>query len=112
MLYHVCYVYCVCVFFFFKPKTAYEMRISDCSSDVCSSDLRLSRGLGTPRYPLAPARSNRRTPSAGDLCRPPLQFLERPLVDTAVDRASSRPLRLGARQEATRMFGAAHLRGR
>src|SRR3546814_8068978 len=27
------------MFFFFKPKTAYEMRISDWSSDVCSSDL-------------------------------------------------------------------------
>src|SRR3546814_8559711 len=25
--------------FFFKQKTAYDMRISDCSSDVCSSDL-------------------------------------------------------------------------
>src|SRR3546814_12085618 len=31
------------VFFFFKQKTAYEMRISDWSSDVCSSDL---SGLG------------------------------------------------------------------
>src|SRR3546814_1215634 len=32
--------YSVCVFFFFfKQKTAYEMRISDWSSDVCSSDL-------------------------------------------------------------------------
>src|SRR3546814_15240896 len=30
-------------FFFFKQKTAYEMRISDWSSDVCSSDLRASR---------------------------------------------------------------------
>src|SRR3546814_5562577 len=31
---------CVCIFFFFfKQKTAYEMRISDWSSDVCSSDL-------------------------------------------------------------------------
>src|SRR3546814_8686042 len=31
---------CVCGFFFlFKQKTAYEMRISDWSSDVCSSDL-------------------------------------------------------------------------
>src|SRR3546814_16069599 len=29
----------VCMFFFFKQKTAYEMRISDWSSDVCSSDL-------------------------------------------------------------------------
>src|SRR3546814_10902261 len=27
------------IFFFFKQKTAYEMRISDWSSDVCSSDL-------------------------------------------------------------------------
>src|SRR3546814_4672905 len=31
-----CVVSC---FFFFKQKTAYEMRISDWSSDVCSSDL-------------------------------------------------------------------------
>src|SRR3546814_8058966 len=37
------YLVCVCAslayFFFFKQKTAYEMRISDWSSDVCSSDL-------------------------------------------------------------------------
>src|SRR3546814_9538728 len=36
------------MFFFFKQKSAYEMRISDWSSDVCSSDLstrRLSAGL-------------------------------------------------------------------
>src|SRR3546814_5425488 len=34
------YVYLVLfLFFFFKQKTAYEMRISDWSSDVCSSDL-------------------------------------------------------------------------
>src|SRR3546814_14801498 len=31
-------------FFFFKQKTAYEMRISDWSSDVCSSDLPGDRG--------------------------------------------------------------------
>src|SRR3546814_8239980 len=30
---------CYLLFFFFKQKTAYEMRISDWSSDVCSSDL-------------------------------------------------------------------------
>src|SRR3546814_3246657 len=29
----------ICVVFFFKQKTAYEMRIRDWSSDVCSSDL-------------------------------------------------------------------------
>src|SRR3546814_10891190 len=38
----------VSLFFFFKQKTAYEMRISDWSSDVCSSDLRISLG----RWPL------------------------------------------------------------
>src|SRR3546814_15067315 len=43
-------ILCYC-FFFFKQKTAYEMRISDWSSDVCSSDLdrvqlAVSRGFG------------------------------------------------------------------
>src|SRR3546814_19807410 len=36
MLFMLCFVF---FFFFFKQKTAYEMRISDWSSDVCSSDL-------------------------------------------------------------------------
>src|SRR3546814_7448547 len=44
---YVAYVYFIavflcrvlCFFFFFKQKTAYELRISDWSSDVCSSDL-------------------------------------------------------------------------
>src|SRR3546814_7540660 len=49
----VCCVVCVvCVlvflFFFFKQKTAYEMRISDWSSDVCSSDLVERRGDRVP----------------------------------------------------------------
>src|SRR3546814_20068898 len=45
------------VFFFFKQKTAYEMRISDWSSDVCSSDLlgvttaaRLTANLAKTRF--------------------------------------------------------------
>src|SRR3546814_7671232 len=64
----------VLFFFFFKQKTAYEMRISDWSSDVCSSDLpesgraaaglgaahrgragpagRRRRGVGRPQHPL------------------------------------------------------------
>src|SRR3546814_10478098 len=33
-----------CLFVFFKQKTAYEMRISDWSSDVCSSDLPVRQG--------------------------------------------------------------------
>src|SRR3546814_8329111 len=52
------------LFFFFKQKTAYEMRISDWSSDVCSSDLlpsvrgrggrRLSASCSLSVLPLAP----------------------------------------------------------
>src|SRR3546814_19496226 len=33
------FLFVLCCIFFFKQKTAYEMRISDWSSDVCSSDL-------------------------------------------------------------------------
>src|SRR3546814_2631047 len=44
-------------FFFFKQKTAYEMRISDWSSDVCSSDLATS--------PFAADRFRHRGQSAG-----------------------------------------------
>src|SRR3546814_4810967 len=39
-----CFYIDVDSFFFFKLKTAYEMRISDWSSDVCSSDLQASDG--------------------------------------------------------------------
>src|SRR3546814_4303921 len=35
----MCCLMCFCFVFFFKQKTAYEMRISDWSSDVCYSDL-------------------------------------------------------------------------
>src|SRR3546814_8048720 len=41
-LFLMCYSL-VLLFFFFKQKTAYEMRISDWSSDVCSSDLGSAR---------------------------------------------------------------------
>src|SRR3546814_8334142 len=51
-LYAVVRVFSGFFFFFFKQKTAYEMRISDWSSDVCSSDLSYShvpaRGAGAP----------------------------------------------------------------
>src|SRR3546814_8601067 len=39
--------WCVLCVFFFKQKTAYEMRISDWSSDVCSSDLAAPAQLAT-----------------------------------------------------------------
>src|SRR3546814_4477486 len=42
------FVFFFCFFFFFKQKTAYEMRISDWSSDVCSSDLAPTLALLSP----------------------------------------------------------------
>src|SRR3546814_9323674 len=47
------------VFFFFKHKTAYEMRISDWSSDVCSSDLSPSASAAASRLDLDVAALNR-----------------------------------------------------
>src|SRR3546814_6853399 len=58
----------MCVFFFFfKQKTAYEMRISDWSSDVCSSDLGVSfapakRAAVWPRPRREPGRWPARAP--------------------------------------------------
>src|SRR3546814_10501964 len=49
-------------FFFFKQKTAYEMRISDWSSDVCSSDLQIgleARLSGVELRPRAQAEEGR-----------------------------------------------------
>src|SRR3546814_3259558 len=66
------YIY-ILFLFFFKQKTAYEMRISDWSSDVCSSDLRLvakaghrrdggcDAGVGAKRAIRYPAAAPRRT---------------------------------------------------
>src|SRR3546814_5657872 len=48
----------VLFFFFFKQKTAYELRISDWSSDVCSSDLPIVAD------PLPPSVSGKRRPWA------------------------------------------------
>src|SRR3546814_555040 len=65
-------------FFFFKQKTAYEMRISDWSSDVCSSDLPaltqyirrfLPSAVRLPFRPMPADRHapRRRTPATGSV---------------------------------------------
>src|SRR3546814_5829921 len=54
-----------CVFFFFKQKTAYEMRISDWSSDVCSSDLLLPSGRPARWQPGGPRGARGLRPPAG-----------------------------------------------
>src|SRR3546814_7153723 len=59
---YICCMFCwrdFC-FFFFKQKTAYEMRISDWSSDVCSSNLSFGRGYSRP-----PTSSSPMSPSNG-----------------------------------------------
>src|SRR3546814_13328962 len=56
------------LFFFFKQKTAYEMRISDWSSDVCSSDLRLR--YPCPAHRRSPMRLDRRLANGSA----PMQF--------------------------------------
>src|SRR3546814_7153357 len=53
----MCYV--LFIFFFFKQKTAYEMRISDWSSDVCSSDRVVRRFLRNPGHHLGQSHDAR-----------------------------------------------------
>src|SRR3546814_1667611 len=59
-------------FFFFKQKTAYEMRISDWSSDVCSSDLGAAQAAAVLHLgrPVAAARTRRHGPGACRARRP------------------------------------------
>src|SRR3546814_10668618 len=86
--FHFYYVLCSVFFcFFFKQKPAYEMRISDWSSDVCSSDLTHGKTL----YPCSGYRAWRtRQGCAHRLvpCRP-----GRPRAHRPGDNQSRRPLR-------------------
>src|SRR3546814_17548237 len=70
----------ISLFFCFKQKTAYEMRMSDWSSDVCSSDLR--------EHPLRPSSTGRHRPSQQGV---------------VLDQSRGRPDRGGARSEERRV---------
>src|SRR3546814_17235346 len=82
-------------FFFFKQKTAYEMRISDWSSDVCSSDL--------PR-PARPSRSASligvAAPAMRERARHGGDHVERGADDADADRLVGPPLRARAQHHA------------
>src|SRR3546814_5052735 len=81
------------VFFFFKQKTAYEMRISDWSSDVCSSDLLAQEGGTGPLTPTGAVPGHRRF---ADAVPPGLSFhyavagIARPEQWEEIGRASCR----------------------
>src|SRR3546814_2926221 len=64
-----------CHFFFFKQKTAYEMRISDWSSDVCSSDLNtvgnVANNAKDPYYDEVQSYLAKTTPSSDPLAGQP-----------------------------------------
>src|SRR3546814_3803268 len=95
MLYCVLVVLC----FFFKQKTAYEMRISDWSSDVCSSDLPAAdEGTG-----IGARRLRDRTRHADQLRR-----IRRPGFRTGV-RGDHRALRAGRYRQPPRQFPSARL---
>src|SRR3546814_2131909 len=85
-------------FFFFKQKTAYEMRISDWSSDVCSSDLggklhRLAAGRSAQvQHSLArPCPKQARRKGGGQILHPPSALIiTRQLFDTPAERHAHR----------------------
>src|SRR3546814_17466182 len=110
--------------FFFKQKTAYEMRISDWSSDVCSSDLdgrhdrersaagraqASAAGIPAGRHDQHPVHRGRRVQRARkDHRRPPAGQVDR------LRRACRRPRRTPQRRsaQANRTRGSAEVRAR
>src|SRR3546814_15135932 len=85
-----CYFSCVlCFVFFFKQKTAYEMRISDWSSDVCSSDLSETSGylayfapwFEDDKYRAQVPKGFKRTPDEEEYCAEVFDYYEERLDD-------------------------------
>src|SRR3546814_7679346 len=95
----------ICRLFVFKQKTAYEMRISDWSSDVCSSDLDVQR---TDRDGGALMLGNRGREPVGERHAAPLDADEdepgrtRLLLDDLVGDANDRPADLVRGQDRKR----------
>src|SRR3546814_4645963 len=76
--------------FFFKQKTAYEMRISDWSSDVCSSDLNdLDYG-----YAAASAVFHRSEPTNA-IATPSRSYWAQPPSSSATSRSDAQPGTIG-----------------
>src|SRR3546814_3122137 len=87
-----CYVRLLFLFFFFKQKTAYEMRISDWSSDVCSSDLLhhvLKLLRGRPPLGVDVVRQSRLKQHLDNFAED-VAFADGVIVETKIGRASCR----------------------
>src|SRR3546814_7095642 len=87
MFVYICFSLCHVLFLFFKQKTAYEMRISDWSSDVCSSDLRLDRVIDAAVRDLDHLVGRGRRQRIDDMRRAQL-LRQRALVRNRIDRRS------------------------
>src|SRR3546814_8819699 len=79
-------LFCKLLFFFFKQKTAYNMRISDWSSDVCSSDLSSTDDFISPKggqcddfHPCPRCERSKRPPVTAALSTQPLSLPSRRL---------------------------------
>src|SRR3546814_8968802 len=95
------YVQWYSVFFFFKQKTAYEMRISDWSSDVCSSDLWASPSA------LSAARTPPRSKSNCCTRPPPRRGARRPTIITKASPPFSIGVRLVSKDDEHALMDAA-----
>src|SRR3546814_6208469 len=112
MLYVMCYRVHI---FFFKQKTAYEMRISDWSSDVCSSDLfcmyirrAMLEDVGLfdeQAFPVGYGEEN-------DLCMRAIDAGWHHLVDPGVFVQHARSASFGSRREELAKVGAQQLESR
>src|SRR3546814_16046470 len=80
------------VFFFFTQKTAYEMRISDWSSDVCSSDLRAKICSGTRHASSAQTLADGATRARPDTSFQRRNSSHRPVTSTIGPCAPSSPV--------------------
>src|SRR3546814_3110981 len=81
LLLHLLLRFVFFIFFFFKQKTAYDMRISDWSSDVCSSDLSAPLALDEVSPPGASRGAARAAAISEQLV---------PLLSAEIGRASCR----------------------
>src|SRR3546814_1552654 len=91
------------MFFLFKQKTAYEMRISDWSSDVCSSDLKETMPLGRERLVTFPSGLRHEIEKGGKSKRQRCRKEQRQEPSQVAPRTDIRFVRKNSRSEERRV---------